>query len=136
MTDYSKIRQKLSQLGQEEQTLLSAMMRPSKMVRGSLTWHKKRNDNESDEGLFPGLNRVVNGKSVGRRVRLAHREWLEPLLAAYRDYRRCMQRLTSIHKEMYQLVDTLRYERMYDYEPTVEGHLVPVVKEDKDGSKE
>lgn len=112
------------------------MMRPAKMVRGSLTWHKKRDEHESDEGLFPGLNRVVNGKSVGRRVRLAHREWLEPMLAAYRDYRRCMQRLTSIHKEMYQLVDTLRYERMYDYEPTVEGHLVPVVKGDKGGSKE
>jgi len=47
-----------------------------------------------------------------------------------------MQRMSAIHKEMYQLVDTLRYEQMYDYEPTVEGHLVPLLKEDKDGSKE
>lgn len=111
------------------------MMRPSKMARGSLTWHKKREDNENNEGLFPGLTRVVGGKAIGRRVRLAHLEWLEPMLAAYRDYRRCMQRMKAIHQEMYQLVDTLRYERMYDYEPTVEGHLVPIVKVDKDGSK-
>ena len=128
MTDYSKIRQRLSQLGREEQILLSAMMKPAKMVRGSITWHKKREESAGKAGLFPGLNRVVGGKSIGRRVRVGHLEWLEPLLDAYRSYRRNMQKLRAIHKEMGELVERLRYEHLYDYEATAVGHLVSVVR--------
>lgn len=132
MTDYSQIRQRIRQLLCEEQSLVEGMMRPPKMVRGSITWHKKRDESVEQEGLFPGLNRVVAGKSIGRRVRVGHMEWLEPLLDAYRSYRRSTQRLRAIHKEMSQLVDRLRYERMYDYEATIPGHLVPVAHEDED----
>ena len=135
MTDYSKIRQRLSQLLGEEQILVEGMMRPPKMVRGSITWHKKQDQSGSREGLYPGLNRVVGGKSIGRRVRIGHMEWLEPLLDAYRSYRRSMQRLRGIHKEMGQLVERLRYEHMYDYEATVPGHLSPVAPEGEDGQR-
>lgn len=135
MTDYSRIRQRISQLQTEEQVLLSGMMRPPKMVRGSLTWHKRRDESAGHEGLFPGLNRGVGGKSIGRRVRVGHLEWLEPLLDAYRSYRRSMQKLRAIHKEMIELVDRLRYEHLYDYESTVAGHLVPVVRGGEDGEE-
>jgi len=135
MTDYAKIRQRISELLREEQILVEGMMRPPKMVRGSITWHKRREERVEHEGLFPGLNRVVGGKSIGRRVRIGHLEWLEPLLDAYRSYRRRMQRLRGIHKEMGELVERLRYERMYDYEARVSGHLVPVVREDEDGQE-
>jgi len=135
VTDYSKIRQRISQLLREEQILVEGMMRPPKMVRGSITWHAKRDEGVEHKGLFPGLNRVVGGKSIGRRVRIGHLEWLEPLLDAYRSYRRSMQRLRGIHKEMGELVEMLRYERMYDYEARMPGHLVPVVREGEDGQE-
>ena len=105
------------------------------MVRGSITWHKKRDESLEQEKLFPGLNRVVGGKPIGRRVRIGHMEWLEPLLDAYRSYRKSMQRLRGIHKEMLELMESLRYERMYDYEATVPGHLVRVIEEDEDAQE-
>jgi len=112
------------------------MMKPPKMVRGSITWHKRRDECvESREGLFPGLNRVVGGRSIGRRVRVGHMVWLEGLLDCYRSYRRSMQRLREIHKEICELVDRLRYEHLYDYEARAPGHLVPVVREGADGAE-
>jgi hypothetical protein len=135
MPDYSKIRQRLRQLRREEDIILEAMMRPPKMVRGSITWHKRVEESEGEEGLFPGLTRTVGGKSIGRRVRIGHMEWLEPLLCAYRSYRKGMQKLRAIHKEIMNLLDELRYEQLYDYEATEPGHLVPVVRESKDAQE-
>jgi len=131
--DYSKIRQRMDQLRREEQILLERVMRPPKMVRGSITWHGKQGECAESS---PGLNRKVGGKSIGRRVRMAHLDWLPPLLEAYRKHRQSIKKLQAIHKEMVELADRLRYERMYDYEPTIAGHLLPVVREGKDGQEE
>jgi hypothetical protein len=133
MADYSKMRQRISQLRREQEVLIEGMMRPQKMVRGSNTWHKRHAEGEGEEGLFPGLTRKVVGKSVGRRVRIGHMGWLEPLLCAYRDYRKEMQKLRGIQKEIMDLFEELRYEQLYDYEATVTGHLVPIERESKDG---
>jgi len=132
MPDYSKMRQRISQLRREEEILIEGMMRPPKMVRGSITWHKRLPEGEGEEGLFPGLTRKVGGKSIGRRVRIGHMGWLEPLLCAYRDYRKDMQKLRAIQKEIMDLLEELRYEQLYDYEATVPGHLVPIERDGKD----
>jgi hypothetical protein len=132
MLDYSKMRQRIGQLRREEQIVIEAMMRPPKMVRGSITWHRRVREGEECEGLFPGLTRKIGGKSIGRRVRLGHMEWLEPLLCAYRDYRKDLQKLRAIQKEVIDLLEEMRYEQLYDYEATVPGHLVPVERESKD----
>ena len=82
------------------------MMKPPKIVRGSINWHKKRDKSAVECGLFPGLTRVVSGKSIGRRVRIGHLECLEPLLSEYRNYRQNMQKLRAIHKEMWEACAT------------------------------
>lgn len=133
--DYSRMRQRISQLGHEEQILVDGLMRPGRMVRGTITWHKRREGTERVDGLYPGLNRVVGGKSIGRRVRVGHLQWLEALLGAYREQRKKMKRLREIHREIEQLGDRLRYEHLYDYEATVPGHLVRVEREAGDGQE-
>ena len=132
MTDYSRIRQRISQLRHEEDVLLDTLMRPPKMGRGTITWHKNCGNVGESEKLYPGLIRAVGGKSVGRRVRVGHLDWLEPLLGAYRQYRQCLQRVRAIHAQIERLLDRLRYEHLYDYEARVPGHLVPVAWEGKD----
>jgi len=131
MTDYSKIRQQISQLRHEEEILLNTLMRPRRMARGTITWHKNRKNVEDSEKLYPGLIRAVGGKSVGRRVRVGHLEWLEPLLEAHREYRQGLQRVRAIHGRIEGLLEMLRYEHLYDYESRVAGHLVPVSQEGK-----
>ena len=39
--DFSRIRQRISELRDEQDRLLDMLMRPKKMVRGSLTWQGK-----------------------------------------------------------------------------------------------
>lgn len=123
MSDYARIRQRLHRLREEEDALLEGMMKAPKMVRGRLTWHKQ---GKNGEHKYPGLIRTVGGKSIGRRVRLGHVEWLEPLLENFRWYRERMQRIRAIHQEKMELVEQLRHEQMYDYEATAPGHLVRI----------
>jgi hypothetical protein len=135
MTDYSRIRQRISQLRHEEEILLDTLMKPPKMARGTITWHKNRGSIGDSEKLYPGLIRRVGGKSVGRRVRVGHLEWLEPLLGAHREYRQGLQRVRAIHGQIERLLDELRYEHLYDYEARMPGYLVPVAWEGKDVEK-
>lgn len=132
MPDYSKIRQRISQLRHEEEVLLDTLMKPPEMARGTITWHKNRGSIGDSEKLYPGLIRRVGGKSVGRRVRIGHLEWLEVLLGAHKEYRRGLQRVRAIHRQLERLLDELRYEHLYDYESRVPGCLVRVAWEGKD----
>ena len=68
---------------------------------------------------------------MGRRVRIGHLEWLEPLLEAHKEYRQGLQRVRAIHGQIERLLDELRYEHLYDYEARVPGYLVPVAWEGK-----
>jgi len=82
-------------------------MRPGKMVRGSITWHKKIEPEDTGK-LYPGLVRTVDWKRIGRRVRVGQREIME-------------------------LLERLRHEELYDYEATAEGYLVRIGLEEEYG---
>src|SRR3972149_6043742 len=86
--DYWRMRQRIIQLGHEEQILVDGVMRPGRVGRGTIPWHKRREGTERVDGLYPGLNRVVGGKSIGRRVRVGHLQWLEALLGGDRGQRK------------------------------------------------
>jgi hypothetical protein len=134
MTDYSRVRQEISRLRVEHEKLLESMMRPGKMVRGSITWHKKIEPEET-ENLYPGLVRTVEGKRIGRRVRIGHLSWLEPMMERYREYRKRMRMVRGVQKEIMEKLEILRHEEMYDYEATAAGHLVSVRDEEAEGEQ-
>lgn len=81
------------------------------LVRGTMNWH------ERDSGRYPGITRGEGGAVVGRRVRLEHVEWLEPLVARHRVYRQTEARLRKIHREAMAMAEEMRQARLYDYEP-------------------
>ncbi len=124
--EYSRIRQRISQLRDEQEKLLAMLMRPKKMVRGSITWQGK---GEHSRGSHANLVRNVEGKSETRRVRDAHVGWLKELLAQRRAHAKRLRRFREIDKEIEALLGELRYESLYDYEPTLEGHLVVVERQ-------
>jgi hypothetical protein len=132
VTDYSRVRQELSRLRVEQEKLLESMMRPGKMVRGSITWHKKIEPEDTGK-LYPGLVRTVDGKRIGRRVRVGHLGWLEPMMERYREYRKRMKRLRAVQREIMELLERLRHEELYDYEATAEGYLVRIGLEEEYG---
>lgn len=121
--DFSRIRQQISQLRNEQEKLLGTLMRPKKMVRGSITWQGK---SEYSPASHANLVRNIDGKSETKRVRDAHVGWLKELLAERRAYAGLLRRWREIDKQIEALLGELRYESLYDYEPTREGHLVPL----------
>lgn len=121
--DFSRIRQQIRELRDEQDRLLPMLMRPRKMARGSITWQGKR---EGCVGAHANLVRNVDGKSETKRVRDAHVGWLKELLTERTAHALMLRRWREIDKRIEALLAQLRYESLYDYEPTGEGHLVPV----------
>lgn len=121
--EFSRIRQQISQLRDEQDRLFPMLMKPKKMVRGSITWQGK---GEHSVGSHANLVRNMEGKSETRRVRDSHVGWLKELLRERSAHAKRLRRWREIDKEIEVLLSELRYENLYDYEPTVEGHLVPL----------
>ena len=70
--DFSRIRQRISELRDEQDRLLDMLMRPKKMVRGSLTWQGKGEQSADGSKHHANLVRNAGGKSETKRVRDAH----------------------------------------------------------------
>jgi hypothetical protein len=121
--EFSRIRQQIRELRDEQDTLLVMLMRPERMVRGSITWQGK---SENSPGSHANLVRNVDGKSETKRVRDAHVGWLKQLLAQRTAHAQRLRRWRQIDKQIESLLAQLRYASLYDYEPTREGHLVLV----------
>ena len=121
--EFSRIRQQISQLRDEQEKLLMVLMRPKKMVRGSITWQGK---GEHCQGSHANLVRNVDGKSETKRVRDAHVRWLTELLTERTAHALRLRRWRQIDKQVEALLGELRHESLYDYEPTREPHLVSV----------
>ena len=130
MTDpqLSRARQHLRTLAQEYAALTDEMLGREPLVRGTLNWHQR------PSGKYPGITRGVGGTVVGRRVRLDHVAWLEPLLARHKTYRHAQARLRAVHAQVLQLTGQIRLARLYDYEPQAvrQGHLRKVRAESED----
>ena len=107
----SRCRQRMQELGQEYMTLAGELVGRGPLVRGTLNWHERAS------GRYPGITRGEGGRVVGRRVRLEHVEWLEPLLARHKAYRQAEARLRKVHREAMAVAEELRQARLYDYEP-------------------
>jgi hypothetical protein len=123
--DYSKIRQEIRSLRDEQDRLLPILMKPAKMSRGTISWHGLREDTEGKK-RHASLVRTVAGKIEGRRIRDAHVGWLGELLDERRKYSSRLRRFKEIDKRIALLLSELRYENLYDYEPTVAQYLVRV----------
>lgn len=121
--EFSRIRQQIRELRNEQDRLLVMLMKPEKMARGSITWQGKRED---CAGSHANLVRNVDGKSETKRVRDAHVGWLKELLTQRSAHAQRLRRWREIDKHIEALLRQLRYESLYDYEPTREGHLVLV----------
>ena len=120
--EFSRIRQRIMELRDEQDRLLPMLMRPKKMARGSITWQGKRE--EDGRKRHANLVRNVDGKSETKRVRDAHVGWLKELLVERTAHVLRLRRWREIDKRIEALLTELRYESLYDYEPTREGHLV------------
>lgn len=118
----SRLRQQMAELGRQYDELIGEVLGRGPLVRGTLNWHERAS------GRYPGLTRGEGGKVVGRRVRLEHLKWLEPLLARHRTYRRAEARLRTVHRQVMEVAEALRHMRLYDYEPSAEAsaYLVKV----------
>ena len=72
------------------------------------------------------LVRNVEGRSETKRVRDAHVGWLTGLLEERRAHALRLRRWREIDRQIEELLSKLRYESLYDYEPTRELPLVLV----------
>ena len=124
--EFSRIRQRIMELRDEQDRLLPMLMRPKKMARGSITWQGKREDVVDGRKRHANLVRNVDGKSETKRVRDAHVGWLKELLTERTAHALRLRRWREIDKRIESLLSELRYESLYDYEPTREPHLVCV----------
>ena len=124
--EFSRIRQQIRELRDEQDRLLPMLMRPKKMARGSITWQGKREDSVDGRKRHANLVRNVDGKSETKRVRDAHLGWLKELLEERTAHALRLRRWREIDKQVELRLSELRYESLYDYEPTREGHLVSV----------
>lgn len=124
--EFSRIRQQIRELRDEQDRLLPMLMRPKKMARGSITWQGKREDSVDGRKRHANLVRNVAGKSETKRVRDAHVGWLKELLTERTAHALRLRRWRQIDKQVEALLGELRYESLYDYEPTREPHLVSV----------
>ncbi len=107
----SGMRKQLLALAAEYGELADALLGRERLVRGTLNWHQR------GAGRYPGITRGEQGTVVGRRVRLEHVEWLEPLLARHKAYRQAQARLRVVHAQLLEVAEQLRQARLYDYEP-------------------
>lgn len=124
--DYSRIRQQIGELRNEQDRLLPMLMRPKRMARGSITWQGRREESMDGRKRHANLVRNVDGKSETKRVRDAHVGWLKDLLDERTAHVLRLRRWREIDKQIEVLLSKLRYESLYDYEPTRESHLVVV----------
>ena len=108
-------RQRLRELSREYASLVGELLGREPLVRGTVNWH------ERGGGRYPGLTRGEGGKVVGRRIRMEHMAWLEPLLGRHRVYRKVEARLRQIHRETMAVAEEIRLARLYDYEPRAEA---------------
>lgn len=124
--DYSRIRQQISELRDEQGRLLPLLMRPKKMARGSITWQGKGEHSADGRKHHANLVRNIGSRSETRRVRDAHVGWLKELLEERTAHALRLRRWREIDKQVEALLGKLRYESLYDYEPTADSHLVLV----------
>ena len=124
--DFSRIRQQIGELRDEQDRLLQMLMKPKKMARGSITWQGKREDSLDGRKRHANLVRNVDGKSETKRVRDAHVGWLKELLKERTAHILRLRRWREIDKRIEALLWDLRYENLYDYEPLRESYLVLV----------
>lgn len=115
MSIYSKMRKQLGECAEEYFQLTQEMMRPGKMVRGTIYWHRTAEGKERKE--YPNLSRTVHGVASKRSVKLKDVKWLKELLDKYRLYRLSQKRLRELHRTIIETTERLRYEKLYDYEP-------------------
>lgn len=106
----SENRQRLHELAREYATLVGELLGRGPLVRGTVNWHERAS------GRYPGLTRGEGGTVVGRRIRLEHMEWLEPLLERHKAYRHTVARLRKTHQEVMAVAEEMRQARLYDYE--------------------
>jgi hypothetical protein len=111
----SRCRQRMQELGQEYRALVGELVGRGPLVRGTVNWHERAS------GRYPGLTRGEGGTVVGRRIRLEHMEWLEPLLERHKAYRHTVARLRKTHQEVMAVAEEMRQARLYDYEPRAEA---------------
>jgi hypothetical protein len=123
---FSRIRQQIRELRDEQKRLLVLLMRPGKMVRGSITWQGKGEVSADGRNAHANLVRSIGGRSETRRVRDAHVGWLKELLEERTAHALRMRRWREIDKQIEALLGKLRYENLYDYEPTADSHLMRV----------
>lgn len=123
--DYSKIRQEIRVLRDEQDRLLPMLMKPAKMVRGTVSWHGVHEDVQGRK-RHASLVRTVDGKVEGRRIRDAHVGWLGRLLDEHRAYNARLKRWKEIDRRLEVVLGSLRYENLYDYEPRRPEYLVAV----------
>ena len=121
----SQARRQMRELAQQYLALTSQLMGCEPLVRGTLNWHTRAS------GRYPGITRGIGGRVLGRRVRLEHVAWLEPLLARHKAYRQAEAQLRRVHARVLALAEQLRQARLYDYEPraAVQEYLVKAGEE-------
>lgn len=127
--DFSRIRQQINELRDEQSRLLALLMRPKKMARGSITWQGKGEQSADGRKRHANLVRNIGSRSETRRVRDAHVGWLKELLEERTAHALRLRRWREIDKQVEALLGKLRYESLYDYEPTADSHLVRVAGE-------
>lgn len=132
--DYSRMRQQIRELRDEQNRLLPMLMKPKKMARGSITWQGKEANCVDGRKPHANLVRNVDGKSETKRVRDAHVGWLKELLTERTAHSQRLRRWREIDKQIEDMLGKLRYENLYDYEPTLDSHLV-IVKGNFDGDE-
>ena len=123
--DFSRIRQQVMELRDEQDRLLPKLMKPEKMARGSITWQGKHEDIVGGRKRHANLVRNVGGgSSETKRVRDADVGWLKGLLEERTAHLLRLRRWREIDRQIEALLSELRFESLYDYEPTCEPNLV------------
>lgn len=124
-TSLSHARRQMRELVHQYVAHTSTFMGGAPLVRGTLNWHTRAS------GRYPGITRGTGGRVIGRRVRLEHVAWLEPLLARHKSFRQAELHLRRLHTRILALAEQMRLARLYDYEPqaAAQQYLVKVEQE-------
>jgi len=119
--DISKLRQRVYRLDQRRRKLQGYLLKPRKMIRGSLyeIYRKCGNPNckcargEKHQGKYLSVKK--KGKTKMTYVRRGDEKWVTTQANNYRRYQKWMADVRKINKEIFEILKKIRDSKVRDY---------------------
>ena len=122
MLDYSRLRQRVGRLGRQRQKLERYLLRPRKMLRGSLHIKYKKCGNLNCKcargerhGPFYYLSRLVSGKMKLSVIRRKDEKWAIKEGENYRKYQQWLAEIRKINEEIFGIIKEIRDSKIKEY---------------------